>query len=79
VTLATFSYLLAFANIVNMFIALYLKWQREAAWLLIALQVPWTVWDVRSHYYGFLAISVVSVAIGIQTLRKSNGRAEESN
>ena len=43
---------------------------RQAAWLYIALQVPWSLWDVETRNYGFLLIGFGSLAVSIITLAR---------
>jgi hypothetical protein len=61
------SFVLGALNVLAMSIAFSGR-LRQAAWVYIALQVPWSVWDVASRNYGFLLIGAGSLAVSIITL-----------
>jgi hypothetical protein len=63
------TYILATLNLIIMALA-FTRFVRTAAIALMVIQIPWTIWDLHNHYYGFLLLSAVSIGIGVQALRK---------
>jgi hypothetical protein len=43
-----------------------------AGCLSIAVQVPWTYYDIVTHQYGFLLISAGSVAVCLTAMKKGH-------
>lgn len=61
------SYALAAVNITVMVIALS-GHTRLGAYAYLTAQVPWTIYDVVTHQYGFIIITVASVIVASRTL-----------
>ena len=53
------TYLLALCNVIPTALA-FTRYRVLAAYLIIAMQIPWTLWDLANHYYGFLILVPLS-------------------
>lgn len=63
------SYIFGALNVLTFFLALS-GFTRAAAWLSILSQVPWSVYDVKTHQQGFLLIGAGTLVACVITLRK---------
>lgn len=50
------------------------KQLRIAPWAMLALQVPWTLYDVLTAQYGFLILSVACTITALSMIRSDRKR-----
>jgi hypothetical protein len=65
------SFALGALNVVSMLVALRGS-KVKAAWIYMLIQIPWTVYDVSTHQYGFFFITFASLLTSIPVILKGS-------